>query len=71
MADVIAEPVVRLHADGVYRVTAELDVAGRVVAQMECRFLVGDPPRPDARFSAGRPGHPTSVPDQAPAAVRH
>jgi beta-mannosidase len=53
---VVAEPVVRLHADGVYRVTAELEVAGQSVAKMEHRFLVGDPPRPSDRVSAGRPG---------------
>jgi beta-mannosidase len=70
-AAVIAEPVVRLHADGVYRVTAELDVAGRVVAQMECRFLVGDPPRPDGRLSAGRPGRLAPRYQEALAEVRH
>src|SRR5437773_2680380 len=52
-AAVIAEPAVRLHADGVYRVTAELDVAGQPIARMEHRFLVGDPPR-SQRLSAGR-----------------
>jgi beta-mannosidase len=55
-AAVIAEPVVRLHADGIYRVSAELDVSGDVVARMEQRFLVGDPPRPSDQVSAGRPG---------------
>jgi hypothetical protein len=59
-AAVIAEPVVRLHADGVYRVTAELEVSGQVIAQMEQRFLVGDPPRPDGRLSAGQPGRPAA-----------
>jgi beta-mannosidase len=53
-AAVIAEPVVRLHADGVYRVAAELEVSGQVIAQMEQRFLVGDPPRPSEQVSAGR-----------------
>src|SRR5207244_1811776 len=52
-AAVIAEPAVRLHADGVYRVTAELEVAGQPIAQMEHRFLVGDPPR-SQRLSAAR-----------------
>src|SRR5439155_392254 len=52
-AAVIAEPAVRLHADGVYRVTAELEVAGQPIAHMEHRFLVGDPPR-GQRLSAGR-----------------
>ena len=53
-AAVIAEPVVRLHADGVYRVTAELEVSGQVISQMEQRFLVGDPPRPSEEVTAGR-----------------
>ncbi len=55
-AAVVAEPVVRLHADGVYRVTAELDVSGEIIAQMEHRFLVGDPPRPSERVSASQSG---------------
>jgi beta-mannosidase len=55
-ASVIAEPVVRMHADGLYRVTAELDVSGQVIAQMEHRFLVGDPPQPSDQAIAGRPG---------------
>jgi beta-mannosidase len=55
-AAVIAEPVVRLHADGMYRVTAELEISGDVVAQTEHRFLVGDPPRPSEPISEGRPG---------------
>jgi len=55
-AMVVAEPLVRLHADGLYRVTAELDVAGKPIAHMEHRFLVGDPPRPSERVSATRPG---------------
>ena len=53
-AAVVAEPVVRLHADGLYRVTAELEVSGEVIAQMEQRFLVGDPPRPSDQVSGGR-----------------
>jgi len=64
-AMVVAEPVVRLHADGVYRVSAELDVSGQVIAQFEQRFLVGDPPRPSERLSAarsGRPAHRTVAP---------
>jgi beta-mannosidase len=69
-AAVIAEPVVRLHADGVYRVTAELEVAGHVVAEMECRFLVGDPPRPSEQVSAGRPGRPVPRYQEALAEAR-
>ena len=45
-AAVIAEPVVRLHADGLYRVSAQLEVSGQVIAEMEQRFLVGDPAAP-------------------------
>ncbi|HVH64529.1 MAG TPA: glycoside hydrolase family 2 TIM barrel-domain containing protein [Candidatus Acidoferrum sp.] len=55
-ASVIAEPVVRLHADGLYRIRAELEVAGEVIAEMEQRFLVGDPPRRPRRVSADRAG---------------
>jgi len=55
-ATVIAEPLVRLHADGLYRVTAELDIGGKAVAHMEHRFLVGDPPRASEQVSAARPG---------------
>ncbi|TMB68088.1 MAG: hypothetical protein E6J51_06150 [Chloroflexi bacterium] len=55
-AAVIAEPVLRLHADGVYRLSAELDVSGQVIAQMEQKFLVGDPPRPSERINAGQSG---------------
>jgi hypothetical protein len=55
-AAIIAEPVLRLHADGVYRVSAELEVSGQVIAQMEHRFLVGDPPRPSERLSADQSG---------------
>ena len=54
-AGIIAEPVVRMHADGLYRLSAELEVAGEVIAQMEQRFLVGDPPSPSRRVSADRP----------------
>ena len=53
---VIAEPVLRLHADGLYRVSAELDTGGDVIARMEHRFLVGDPPLPGPPVSAGRAG---------------
>jgi hypothetical protein len=60
-AMVVAEPVVRLHADGVYRVSADLEVSGQVVAQMEQRFLVGDPPRPG--LSAGQSGRLTQRSD--------
>ena len=51
-AAVLAEPVVRLHADGLYRLTAELESRGEVIVAMEQRFLVGDPARPSERLSA-------------------
>ena len=54
-AAVIAEANVRLHADGIYRVSAQLDVRGEIIAQMEHRFLVGDPPAPSSRPSGVRP----------------
>jgi beta-mannosidase len=54
-AAVLAEPVVRLHADGVYRVMAELESGGKILARLEERFLVGDPGR---RVSAGPAGRP-------------
>jgi hypothetical protein len=69
-AAVIAEPVVRLHADGLYRVTAELYVSGQVIAQMEHRFLVGDPPRPSERLSEGRPGRLAQRTVEAPVGAR-
>lgn len=50
-AVVIAEPTLRLHADGIYRVSAELDVNGEIIARLEQRFLVGDPAAPAARVS--------------------
>ena len=53
-AGIIAEPVVRLHADGLYRVSAQLEVAGQVIAEMEQRFLVGDPPKASERPNADR-----------------
>jgi hypothetical protein len=42
---VIAEPVLRLQADGLYRLTAELESKGQVIATLDQPFLVGDPPR--------------------------
>jgi hypothetical protein len=62
--------VVRLHADGVYRVAAQLEVSGQVVAQMEHRFLVGDPPRLSESLSAGRPGRLAQQPLESLAEVR-
>jgi len=44
-ARVIAEPVLRLQADGLYHLTAELEVGGQVLATLDQPFLVGDPPR--------------------------
>jgi beta-mannosidase len=53
-AAVLAEPSVRLHADGIYRVNAELEIDGETMAGMEQRFLVGDPSTRSSRISAGR-----------------
>ena len=53
-ATVVAEPLVRLHADGLYRLAAELEVNGRTVATMDERFLVADPPTRAEGFSADR-----------------
>jgi len=44
-ARVIAEPVLHLQADGLYHLTAELEVAGQILASLDQPFLVGDPPR--------------------------
>lgn len=57
-AGIMAEPVVRLHADGLYRVSAQLDVNGTVVAELEQRFLVGAPARPAEQVSGWRPALP-------------
>ncbi len=54
-AVVLAEPVVRLHADGLYRLSAELEMAGQVVAQLEQRFLVGDPAASESAVSEAEP----------------
>jgi len=54
-AGIMAEPVVRLHADGLYRVSAQLDVDGKIVAELEQRFLVGAPARPSDQVSLHRP----------------
>ena len=67
---VIAEPSVRLHADGVYRVSAELEASGQVIAHMEQRFLVGDPAAPAARFNAGRPDRQPVLESEALAEAR-
>lgn len=69
-ARVIAEPVLRLHADGIYRMSAELEVSGQVIARMEQRFLVGDPPSPSRRLSAGRPDRQAARDREALAAAR-
>ncbi len=50
-AAILAEPVLRFHADGLYRLSAQLEVAGTVVAQLEQRFVVGAPALPAARVS--------------------
>ena len=53
-AAVVAEPLIRLHADGLYRLSAELDLNGRRLALMDERFLVSEPPARERRISEGR-----------------
>jgi hypothetical protein len=53
-AAVVAEPLVRLHADGLYRLSGELDIDGRTVAVLDERFLVSDPVALAPAFSKGR-----------------
>jgi len=50
-ACVIAEPVLRLVADGLYHLTAELEAGGQLLATLDQPFLVGDPPRRERRLS--------------------
>lgn len=50
---VVAEPVLRLQADGLYHLTAELEAGGRVLATLDQPFLVGDPPRRPRLVSEG------------------
>jgi beta-mannosidase len=50
-ASVIAEPVLRLQADGLYRLTAELESKGELIATLDQPFLVGDPPRRGRRLN--------------------
>jgi beta-mannosidase len=69
-AAVLAEPVLRLNADGLYRLTAELEVAGRTVAVLEQRFLVGDPARPLRRISEDRRAQPIPERVETPAAIQ-
>jgi beta-mannosidase len=46
-AVVLAEPVLRFQANGVYRLSAELEARGQVLARLDQRFAVGAPSRPD------------------------
>ena len=63
-AAVIAEATVRLHADGLYSISAELEVRGEVVARMEQRFLVGAPGTPAPRVSAARADRQATRPQE-------
>ena len=69
-ATVVAEPLIRLHADGLYRLAAELEVDGRAIAVMEERFVVGDPLARAERLSADRVGRRAPSGQRAPAAVQ-
>jgi beta-mannosidase len=69
-ATVLAEPVLRLNADGLYRLSAELEVGGKTVAELEQRFLVGDPARAVRRISEGRRAPATPEPVAAPVVIQ-
>jgi beta-mannosidase len=69
-AMIVAEPAVRLHADGLYRLSAELESDGEVIAQMEQRFLVGAPGRVTRRLSEGPPDLPAPLRQEVLTEVR-
>lgn len=69
-ASVVVEATVRLHADGLYRLTAELETSGEIIARMEQRFLVGAPGTPTPRASAARPDRQASRRQEALAEAR-
>ncbi len=69
-AAILAEPLVRFHADGLYRISAELEVGDATVALMEQRFLVGRPAAPWEEVTGGRLDDSTLIQDRAPAAAR-
>jgi len=56
IAAVLAEPVLRLRAEGLYRLVAELEADAGVVARLEQPFLVGAPE--PAAVSEDRAGDP-------------
>jgi beta-mannosidase len=68
-AAVVAEPLIRLHADGLYRISAELDVDGTRVALMDERFLVSEPPARRRRISEDQAVRRLRSDRPAPAAV--
>jgi beta-mannosidase len=67
-AMVVAEPVLRLNASGLYRLSAELELQGTVIAQLDQRFLVGVP-RPEP-LNSSAPSAPRAELMATPAAVR-
>jgi hypothetical protein len=69
-AAVIVEAAVRLHADGLYRISAELEAGGEVIARMEQRFLVGAPGTPSVPLSGARPDRQASRRQEALAEAR-
>ena len=70
-AAVVAEPLIRLHADGLYRVSAELEVNGGRVAVMDERFLVSAPPPRGRGISEARAARRLASDQPAPAAILH
>jgi beta-mannosidase len=68
-AAVVAEPLIRLHADGLYRLSAELDLDGQRVAVMDERFVVSDLPARRQRLSESRAGLRSPSDQRARAAV--
>jgi len=68
-AAVVAEPLIRLHADGLYRLSAELDLNGTRLALMDERFLVSEPPARGRRISEDQAGRRLPSDRQAPAEV--
>jgi beta-mannosidase len=68
-AAVVAEPLIRLHADGLYRLFAELEVGGDRVAVMDERFQVAAPPHRGQGITEGRAARLLASDQPAPAAV--
>ncbi|HSO93902.1 MAG TPA: hypothetical protein VLS53_05460 [Candidatus Dormibacteraeota bacterium] len=68
-AAVVAEPLIRLHADGLYRLSAELEANGGRVAVMDERFMVAAPPPRRRGISEARAARLLASDQPAPAAI--